>query len=75
MPAKSRSEQRLFQAAEHGATFPKATQLRDSLTHQQLHDFASGPETGKPAHVKQAGTDTRHSRHLQQMANQMRRKK
>lgn len=48
MPAKSRSQQRLMQAAEHGATFPKAKALRSSMTHQQLHDFASGSEKGKP---------------------------
>ena len=51
MPSKSRSEQRLFQAAEHGATFPKAKQLRQTMTHQQLHDFASGSEKGKPQRV------------------------
>src|SRR5438132_1930550 len=51
MPSKSRSQQRLFQAAEHGATFAKAKKLRSSLTHQQLHDFASGSEKGKPQHV------------------------
>lgn len=28
-------------AAEHGATFPKAKALRQSMTHQQLHDFAT----------------------------------
>jgi hypothetical protein len=40
-----------MQAAEHGASFPKAKQLRASMTHQQLHDFASGSERGKPQHV------------------------
>lgn len=38
-------------AAEHGATFPKAKALRQSMTHQQLHDFASGSEKGKPQRV------------------------
>lgn len=52
MPAKSRSQQRLMQAAEHGATFPKAKQIRAAMTPQQLHDFASGSERGKPQHVK-----------------------
>jgi len=52
MPAKSRSQQRLFQAAEHGATFAKAKQLRKSMTMSQLHDFAVGSEQGKPEHVK-----------------------
>ncbi len=54
MPAKSKSQQRLFQAAEHGATFPMAAKLRQSMTHEQLHDFASGSEKGKPQHVKGA---------------------
>lgn len=51
MPAKSRSQQRLMQAAEHGAQFPKAQQLRQSMTKTQLHDFASGSEQGKPQRV------------------------
>lgn len=41
MPAKSASQRRLMAAAEHGATFPKAKALRQSMTHQQLHDFAT----------------------------------
>jgi hypothetical protein len=51
MPAKSRSQQRLMQAAEHNAQFPLAQQIRASMTHQQMHDFASGSEQGKPQHV------------------------
>lgn len=54
MPSKSRAQQRLMQAAEHGASFPMARKLRASMTHQQLHDFASGSEKGKPEHVKRA---------------------
>lgn len=54
MPSTSRSQQRLFQAAEHGAQFPLAQKLRQTMTHQQLHDFAVGRETGKPEHVSQA---------------------
>jgi hypothetical protein len=38
-------------AAEHGAQFPLARKVRASMTHQQLHDFASGSMKGKPAHV------------------------
>lgn len=53
MPAKSRAQQRLMAAAEHGATFPMAKKLRALMTHQQLHDFASGSERGKPQHVEQ----------------------
>lgn len=51
MPATSKAQQRLMAAAEHGANFPKARKLRQSMTHQQLHDFASGSMKGKPAHV------------------------
>ena len=52
MPSKSRSQQHLMAAAEHGATFPLAQKIRASMTHQQMHDFASGSMAGKPAHVK-----------------------
>lgn len=52
MPSVSRSQQRLMAAAEHGADFPKARKLRASMTHEQLHDFASGSMKGKPARVK-----------------------
>jgi hypothetical protein len=51
MPAKSRAQQRLMQAAEHGAMFPMAQKLRQSMTHQQLHDFSVGSEVNKPQHV------------------------
>ena len=51
MPSKSRSQQRLFQAAEHGANFPMAKKIRQSMSHQQMHDFAVGSEKGKPQHV------------------------
>lgn len=52
MPAKSKSQQRLMQAAEHGASFPMAQKIRSSMTHAQMHDFAVGSEAGKPQHVK-----------------------
>jgi len=52
MPAKSQAQQRLMAAAEHGAQFQMAKRLRASMTHQQLHDFASGSMKGKPAHVE-----------------------
>ena len=52
MPAKSRAQQRLMQAAEHGANFPMARKVRASMTHQQLHEFASGSEQGKPQHAR-----------------------
>jgi hypothetical protein len=54
MPSTSKSQQRLMAAAEHGATFPKARELRQSMTMNQLHDFAVGSMKGKPAHVKKA---------------------
>ncbi len=54
MPARSRAQQRLMQAAEHGAKFPAAQKIRASMTHQQMHDFAVGSEKGKPMHVAKA---------------------
>jgi len=38
-------------AAAHGADFPAAKKLRASMTHEQLHDFASGSMAGKPEHA------------------------
>ena len=55
MPAKSRSQQKLAGAAEHGASFAAAVRMRASMTHQQLHDFASGSMKGKPERVKKTG--------------------
>jgi hypothetical protein len=52
MPARSKSQERLMQAAEHGANFPMARRLRRTMTKQQLHDFAIGTERGKPEHVR-----------------------
>lgn len=51
MPSKSIAQQHLMQSAEHGASFPMAKKLRKSMSHQQLHDFASGSEEGKSDHV------------------------
>lgn len=48
MPSTSKKQRRLMGAAEHGATFPLAQKLRASMTHQQLHDFASTKEKGLP---------------------------
>jgi hypothetical protein len=50
--AVSKSQQRLFQAAEHGADFPKARAIRQALTYAQMHNFAIGSEQGKPEHVR-----------------------
>lgn len=54
MPARSKAQQRLMAAAEHGATFPMARKLRASMTLGQLREFATGSERGKPLHVKAA---------------------
>lgn len=54
MPSVSKKQQRLIAAAEHGASFPKAQAIRESMTHQQMHDYASGSMAGKPEHVRQA---------------------
>ncbi len=72
MPSKSLAQQHLMQAAEHGADFPMAEKLRESMSHSQLHDFAVGSEQGKPTHVQKPKTArlgaggyhgfTRHSR-------------
>lgn len=51
MPAKSRAQQRLMGAAEHGAKFAMAQKVRGSMTLSQMHDFASGPMAHKPGHV------------------------
>lgn len=39
MPAKSAAQQRLMQAALHGADFPKAREIRQSMTREQIQDF------------------------------------
>jgi hypothetical protein len=54
MPSKSRAQQRLFQAAEHGANFEKAREIRGSMTMKQMSDFATGSMQGKPEHVTHA---------------------
>ena len=51
MPAKSQAQQRLMQAAEHGAQFPMAQKIRSSMSLGQMHDFAVGPMKAKPVHV------------------------
>jgi len=39
MPAKSQKQANLFRAAAHGATFPKATAIRRTMTPAQMKDF------------------------------------
>lgn len=55
MPSRSKSQQRLMQAAEHGATFPMAAKVRSSMSLSQMQDFARGSMKGKPEHVKKGG--------------------
>ena len=57
MPAKSKAQQRLMGAAEHGADFPMARKIRASMTKEQMHDFAAGSQRGKPEHVKHKKSD------------------
>ena len=50
MPAKSKAQRRFMAVAEH---HPGALRgLVPDMSHRQLHDFASTPEKGLPAHVK-----------------------
>ena len=39
-------------AALHGADFPKAQALRQSMSSKTLREFASGSMKNKPVHVK-----------------------
>jgi len=61
MPSVSKSQQRLMGAAEHGATFPMAKKLRESMSHSQLHDFAVGSEKHKPEHTHMSKDKKHHS--------------
>lgn len=63
MPAKSKAQQRAMAAAEHGADFPLARKLRASMTHEQLHDFASGSMKGKPQHAGHPAANLGHHLH------------
>ena len=55
MPAKSRAQQHLMAAAEHGADFPMAQKVRSSMSMSQLHDFAATSTKNKPTHVNGKG--------------------
>lgn len=46
-------------AAEHGADFPMAKEVRGSMSKEQMHDFAATKEKNKPEHKKEA----HHGRH------------
>jgi hypothetical protein len=52
MPAKSKAQRRVMAAAEHGAQFPMAQRLRQSMSLSQLHDFAATSSKDLPSHVK-----------------------
>lgn len=59
MPAVSRSQQRLFQLAEHAPEKLRAENRGlASLSRKTLHDFASGSEKGKLERV----THRKHTR-------------
>ncbi len=75
MPAKSKSQQRLMAAAEHGAQFPAAQQIRESMSLGQMRDFARGPTAGKPEHVKKAGGHPNRLRNLKHFAHPKKGKK
>jgi hypothetical protein len=55
MPAVSKAQRRLMGAAEHGADFPMAKKVRESMTSEQMHDFAATKEKGKPEHKEHHG--------------------
>ncbi len=61
MPARSSSQRRLMAAAEHGASFPKAKALRQSMSTSQLHDYAATSEKGLPRHVPKAKSGNRYN--------------
>ena len=52
MPAVSKKQQHLMAAAEHGANFPMARNIRKSMTHQQMHDFAATSTKNLPDRKK-----------------------
>lgn len=54
MPAKSKAQQHLMAAAEHGASFPMAKKVRASMSASSLKDFARTPTKKLPAHVKKS---------------------
>lgn len=51
MPSKSKAQERLMGAALHGAKFPMARTIRETMSNASMRDFASGSMNGKPAHV------------------------
>lgn len=55
MPSVSRKQQRLMRAAEHGATFPKARDVRASMPMSSIRDFATGPVAPKRSAASNLG--------------------
>ena len=54
MPSVSKAQANLMRAAEHGASFPMAQKLRQSMTMNELHKFAATKSANLPAHVRKA---------------------
>ena len=55
MPSTSKAQRRLMGMVEHTPLYQlhgQARKMKKSMTHQQLHDFASTKESGLPYHVK-----------------------
>lgn len=52
-----------------------AKKVRASMSHEQMHDFASGPMKGKPEHVKKrkAKPTTEHSAYDWRSRNNLKR--
>lgn len=50
MPYKSLAQEHLMQAAKHGADFPMAKKVRNSMSTKQLDEFTHGP-SDVPEHV------------------------
>ena len=52
MPSLSQAQGNLARAAEHGADFPMARKMRQSMSISALHDFAKTKSKNLPKHVK-----------------------
>ncbi len=55
MPSVSKKQQRLMAAAEHGAQFAMAKNVRASMTPEQLREFAT-TRTDAPKHAPYSET-------------------
>ncbi len=55
MPATSQAQRRLFGWIEHTAGSklpPRERQMKERMSHQQLHDFAATRDAGLPERVR-----------------------